>query len=251
MQIYLRKRHIETQVYVGAFQYLLRKQKKHDRIRNEGYSKSDELDHLLILAKNLLCEIEAAIYNTGLKMSATLSREMMKQKLTFRSNKHDEVDDLDSKFAKVRFSEYLLGLQQILENRKGKMHRNLKHKKQRPIIPPILIDRTDATTLSPLSSAHEVKTIDGALFHQVLRNNDIETSVGGINKQRKNGPKDKRNRKGLNKHRRNQRKNHHKNPERPENVFGLRTDEMDRYRQRQHRRPILPIALSSTTVASA
>lgn len=131
----MRKRHIETQVYVGAFQYLRWKQFNHDRNVNENKNKTEALEYLLILAKNLLCEIETAINNTGMKMPMILTREAMDNRLTFRNNNRDrksstEVDELDSKFAKIRFIEYLHGLQQILKNRMGKRHQHLA-KKQR------------------------------------------------------------------------------------------------------------------------
>ncbi|XP_055303290.1 uncharacterized protein LOC129568968 isoform X2 [Sitodiplosis mosellana] len=139
--IHLRKRHIETQVYVGAFQYLRYKQLHHDTIRNVNINKTKTLEYLLILAKNLLCEIETAINNTGMKMPVILSRAMMDNRLTFRNNGRrirkptsdyvDEVDEIDSKFAKVRFSEYLQGLEQVLKNRMGKQHHHIK-KKPRP-----------------------------------------------------------------------------------------------------------------------
>lgn len=135
MQISLRKWHVDTQVYVGAFQYLFDKQTKHDSVRNEGNGKSYELRELLVLAKNLLCEIETAINNTGLLMPHVISRKIMNQKLTFRNNNRDrtrfpEIDDLDSKFTKVRLNEYLNGLQRVMK-RTGKKHLRHKQMKQR------------------------------------------------------------------------------------------------------------------------
>lgn len=123
-------------MYVGAFQYLRSKQLKHDTIRNENIDKTKALEYLLILAKNLLCEIETAINNTGMKMPMILTREQMDNRLTFRNNNRDrrqsdDVDEIDSKFAKVRFAEYLDGLQQVLRNRLGKKHRHMARRPQK------------------------------------------------------------------------------------------------------------------------
>lgn len=119
-------------MYVGAFQYLANKQRKHDHRQNLGNAKSIELKKLMDLAKNLLCEIETAINNTEhLKMPRVYTREKMDETLAFRSRDRnlDAVDDLDIKFAKVRFHEYLHNLDRIMKrpkkhvpckNRKGK-----------------------------------------------------------------------------------------------------------------------------------
>lgn len=132
-QINLPKRHIETQKYVGAFEYLARKQKDFDSFQNEGNAKTIEIDHLLVLAKNLLCEIETAINNTRQPMPVVFTRERMEKLLTFRNNnsigKHGEIDELDNKFSKVRFHEYVQNLQRVLK-RPGK--KNLRPRKRGP-----------------------------------------------------------------------------------------------------------------------
>lgn len=233
----MRKRHTETQVYVGAFQYLLWKQRKHDHLRNEDNSTSVELGQLLVLAKNLLCEIEAAIYNTGLKMPAILTREQMEQRLTFRNNNHDRqlnagIDDIDSKFAKVRFSEYLHGLQQVLKNRRGKTYRRNMNKSHR-IIRPQLNGQRNNIVPSPI----ETKRIDQTIFEQVLRNNDVD---GATKKHRKNGQKKQQqqhNRLGLGKQRKN-RKN--------QKQFN---DQMGKRNHRRNNIPKIP-KLSMTTIAT-
>lgn len=130
----MRKRHIETQVYVAAFQYLGWKQLEHDKMRNENINTIKALEYLLTLAKNLLCEIETAINNTGMKVPMILTPETMFKHLTFRNNNRDrstsfDIDEIDTKFAKIRFSEYLHGLEQVLKNRMGKQHPKNKRKR--------------------------------------------------------------------------------------------------------------------------
>lgn len=133
LQVNLRRWHVESQVYVGAFQYLLHKQKLTDQHRNEGNDKSMELQQLMILAKNLLCEIETAINNTRQLMPTVLSRKAMDHRLTFRNNNSNrfenrDVDDLDNKFTKVRFHEYLHNMLHVMR-RPGK--KNGQRKKKR------------------------------------------------------------------------------------------------------------------------
>lgn len=128
----MRKWHVETQIYIGAFQYLFQKQREHDELRNENNAKSTELNELLILARNLLCEIETAINNTRHQMPTVLTRKTMDQKLTFRNNNNvrldfGEIDDLDNKFTKVRFTEYLHNLEKILK-RPAKKSLNRRNK---------------------------------------------------------------------------------------------------------------------------
>lgn len=106
-------------------------------MRNDNINKTKALDKLLVLAKNLLCEIETAINNIGMKMPMIVTKEAMYNRLTFRNNNRDrktsiEVDEIDSKFAKIRFIEYLHGLQQILRNRMGKRHQNIQKQKKNP-----------------------------------------------------------------------------------------------------------------------
>lgn len=105
-------------------------------MRNDNNSKTKALEKLLTLAKNLLCEIETAIKNACMKTPMILTRESMQNRLTFRNNNRDrmtstDVDDIDTKFAKIRFSEYLHGMEQVLKNRVGKQHQNAAPKKQR------------------------------------------------------------------------------------------------------------------------
>lgn len=125
---------MESQVFVGAFQYLLHKQKLADQNRNDGNDKSMELQQLMILAKNLLCEIETAINNTRQLMPTVLSRKAMDQRLTFRNNNSNrfdnrDVDDLDNKFTKVRFHEYLHNMLQVMR-RPGKKSLRQRKKKR-------------------------------------------------------------------------------------------------------------------------
>lgn len=126
-QVNLPKRHRETQKYVAAFQHLASKQKKFDSFHNEGNAKTVEIDHLLVLAKNLLCEIETVINNTRQPMPMVFSRQAMDRALKFRNNNNNNsiisddgaIDELDNKFAKVRFHEYVNNLQRVLK-RPGK-----------------------------------------------------------------------------------------------------------------------------------
>lgn len=89
---------------------------------------------LMDLAKSLLCEIESAINVTYSPMPRVFTRHRMDHTLTFRSdiraNGTNEVDDLDIKFAKVRFHEYLHSLNRILQRPRKKR------------IPPLCKDRT-------------------------------------------------------------------------------------------------------------
>lgn len=127
----MRKRHIETQIYVAAFQYLGWKQLEYDKMRNENFNTIKALENLLTLAKNLLCEIETAINNTGMKVPISLPADAMFKRLTFRNNNRDrstsfDIDEIDTKFAKIRFGEYLHGLETILKNRMGHKHPKTK-----------------------------------------------------------------------------------------------------------------------------
>lgn len=122
--INLPKRHLQTQKYVGAFQHLAVKQKKFDTFHNDGNEVTIEIHLLLVLAKNLLCEIETVILSTRQPIKIVFTRERMDTFLTFRNNNSinkfsGEVDELDNKFAKVRFHEYVRNLQRLL-NRSGK-----------------------------------------------------------------------------------------------------------------------------------
>lgn len=208
----MRKRHIETQVYVGAFQYLRWKQLRHDTIRNENINKTRALEYLLILAKNLLCEIETAINNTGMKMPMILSKEMMHNRLTFRNNNNrvrkmtsddvDEVDEIDSKFTKIRFSEYLQGLEQVLKNRMGKQHHHIIRKPKRKHQPKLRIGLNSQTNIGAVLPKLNKPRIDNVLH---LRNNQIDSSIAStkgfrnIGLKHRNPHKQGRNRKQLRK----------------------------------------------------
>lgn len=133
-QISLRQWHNETQVYVGAFQYLSNKQHRIDIRRNLGKAKSTELKAMKELAKKLLCEIETAISNRGQQPPDVYTREAMDKELNFRSfapNMHDEVDDLDLKFAKVRFFEYMHNLDRIMKCPRKNRTPCKKHRKNK------------------------------------------------------------------------------------------------------------------------
>lgn len=119
-------------MYVGAFQYLVHKQSKFDLLHNEGISKSEELRSLLVVARNLLCEIETAMNS---RQTYIFNRTEMNDKLKFRNNNKlnpttNEIDDLDNKFTIIRFHEYLNGMHRIL-SRAEPMAKSLhQHKKK-------------------------------------------------------------------------------------------------------------------------
>ncbi|KAJ6642513.1 hypothetical protein Bhyg_07464, partial [Pseudolycoriella hygida] len=105
--INLQKRHWQTQKYVGAFQHLHFKRRKYDTLHNDDERVTIEIQLLLALAKNLLCEIETTIRRTRQRIKVVFSRERMDKILTFRNNNSvnkysGEVDELDNKFAKTR-----------------------------------------------------------------------------------------------------------------------------------------------------
>lgn len=124
-QINLLRWHSEVQVYVGAFQQLLHKQRKVERARNENNSKSMELRDLMVLSRNALCEIETAINKTGQAMPNILTRRAMDKRLTFRNNNSgpnsEDIDYLDNKFTKVRFNEYIHSMQSVIERPGNKL----------------------------------------------------------------------------------------------------------------------------------
>lgn len=232
----MRKRHIETQVYVGAFQYLRWKQQRHDAIRNDDNNKTNAFEYLLILAKNLLCEIETAINNTGMKMPMILSKEAMHKRLTFRNNfrprkvisdedvKVDEVDEIDSKFAKIRFSEYLNGLQQVLRNRMGKQHHHIGKKAKKNSSPPLKKkNRLNNTNVAGVPKIN--KPIDKV---QNVRDNDIDDSITATKRHHT----DLKHRLGFNKQNRNRNRNTKKN--RKQIVASLKQTEINLFRN--HRR---------------
>lgn len=123
-RIDIQERYSDVQIYVGAFQQLLFKRRKYDILHNDGNEVTIEIHLLFTLAKNLLCEIETAIERTRQPIRTVFTREEMDKLLTFRNNNSidkfsGEVDELDNKFAKVRFHEYVRNLQHLL-NRAGK-----------------------------------------------------------------------------------------------------------------------------------
>lgn len=117
-------RHLQIQLFVGAFQHLAFNQRKFDSIHNDGNEVTIEIQLLFVLAKNLLCEIETVIKSTGQPIKTVFTRERMDKRLTFRNNNSinkfsGEIDELDNKFAKARFHEYVRDLQRLL-NHSGK-----------------------------------------------------------------------------------------------------------------------------------
>lgn len=131
----LSMRHRQTQKYIGAFQYLATKQNNFDILHiKEGNDVTIEIYHLLTLAKNLLCEIETVIINSRQQIPIALTRERMHKVLTFRNN-HGinrfscDIDELDIKFTKIRFHEYMHNLQRVLNRprKKNIRRRSLKN----------------------------------------------------------------------------------------------------------------------------
>ncbi len=74
-------------------------------------------------------------------MPIVLSREAMDQKLTFRNNNNsilrdgEEIDELDNKFAKVRFHEYVHNLQRVIK-RPGKKMLSRPRKRLQKVVGP-------------------------------------------------------------------------------------------------------------------
>lgn len=128
----MRKRHLEAQVYVGAFQFLEYKQTRDDFDRNDGKHKSKELTELFTMSKKLLCEIETAINKTGKRVPHALSYTALEKRLTFRKGLDNGVDDIDTKFTKIRFTEYLKGFQLIFRNRRGQFPK-MMHMTNEPV----------------------------------------------------------------------------------------------------------------------
>lgn len=193
----------------------------------------------MILAKNLLCEIETAINNTGMKMPVILSKEMMHNRLTFRNNNVDAVDDIDSKFTKIRFSEYLHGLEQVLKNRMGKQHHHIvKHpkRKQQPKRKIGLNNNTNVGAVLPRVN----KPIVDDVYH--FRENHINSSITPTKRYRNSfGPKP-RNPFGPHKQGRNQRKQMRKG------VASLRPNEINMFRN--HRKNLSTKLTGETIITS-
>lgn len=124
-KVSLQHRHQDVQIYVGALQNLAHNQRKYDLLHNEDNAVTIEIERLLVLAKNILCEIETVIERTRQPLRIVFTREEMDRLLTFRNNNsigkfNGEVDELDNKFTKARFHEYVENLQRLLD-RPGKV----------------------------------------------------------------------------------------------------------------------------------
>lgn len=111
-------------MYVGAFEYLYNKARRIDKSNNEGREKSDELKSLLVLSRNLLCEIETVINSkTGQPIVNVWTESAMEKRLQKfqNNNSHNidrlDVDDMDNKFTKLRFAEYLHNMQSAILSR--------------------------------------------------------------------------------------------------------------------------------------
>lgn len=178
-------------------------------------------------------------------MPPIMTREKMDQSLTFRTNKRDsrspyEIDDIDSKFAKVRFTEYLLGLQQVLKNRKGKIHTRLaggkrRHNKihgQRP--------QQNATNGIEQNSVVATPTNQHIPAIDSLSQNDhhLHSKNGGVKKNhRLNG------RKGMNRHRNRMHRKQMKGSE----VAGLGLNEIQNFRRQRRRSTTTELPMTTAT----
>lgn len=250
----MRKRHTETQVYVGAFQYLGWKQLEHDKMRNENINTIKALEYLLTLAKNLLCEIETAINNTGMKVPIILTQEAMFKRLTFRNNNRDrstsfDIDEIDTKFAKIRFSEYLHGLEQVLKNRMGKQHPKNKQTRKHTQLRKKVGLHSRVVPANAAAAAVAVNKNVGVTHH---RNHFKNTNNNSVNStfwpkrhsiHRNNGPNHRNRPGGLGKQRRNRKQFQN-------DVAGLGPNEIRNFR-RIHRKSTTTrtksIAASRTT----
>lgn len=197
---------METQRYVGAFRDLLKKQRAYDRVKNDGNSISVELEKFLLLARRLLCELETAIARNGQIRPAIFKEIQMKRVLKFKNNNVDpsvanEVDDMDSKFAIVRFSEYLHELSNILKNRRQKNQRQKNR-----LIAPKHFDRSDLDTLH--TEKNERTKSDPSLFEKIM-NATTTTTIRPSNKHQRRVQKPCKNPAKKNCRNRKGRKNHH------------------------------------------
>lgn len=109
---------------MGAFKYLFNKARRIDKSNNEGQDQSDELKTLLFLSLNLLCEIETVIISkTAQPIANVWSESAMEKRLEkFQNNSSHsidrfDVDDMDNKFTKLRFTEYLHNMQSAILSR--------------------------------------------------------------------------------------------------------------------------------------
>lgn len=260
----MRKRHIETQVYVGAFQYLTWKQFHHPKKGADRTNKLNALKNLSWISKNLLCEIETAINNTRMRMPKILSREEMNSRLTFHNNgnnvsfdttKVDEVDGIDYQYAKVRFSEYLHALQQMLQNRRGKQHHANKNAAQRKMQAPKelsvnkAVHATDVTTLNRSRENHSRKNLRKALrpnpntnAQYNLHHNQFDSNISATKRS------EHRKRVGKGKKRRMQ------NQSRNGVVAGVGDNAMQLFRRNQQKSTVSPIRVprgsTSTTTTT-
>lgn len=262
----MRKRHTETQVYVGAFQYLTWKQFHHPKKGADRTNKLNALKNLSWLSKNLLCEIETAINNTRMRMPKILSREEMNERLTFHNNgnkmsfdttKVDEVDEIDYKYAKVRFSEYLHALQQMLQNRRGKHHANKNIAQRKMQAANVLstsvnkaVHATDVTTLNRSGENHSRKNLRKALrtnpntnAQYNLHHNQFDSNISATKHSEHHRPLHRK-RVGQGKKRRMQKQSRN-------GVVG--TKAMQLFRRNQRKSTVSPIRVprvSTTTTAT-
>lgn len=172
------------------------KQHRSDLRRNLGKAISTELKALKDLAKKLLCEIETAISNRGQQPPDVYTRDAMDKELNFRSfapNKHDEVDDLDLKFAKVRFYEYMHNLDRIMKCPRKKRAPCKKHRKNKRkyLCGKRDLDRNGANCTT-IESAMEMMNTDSngnrhpvhpvrRLHHRVRSENGVHLSGNHVN----------------------------------------------------------------------
>lgn len=250
----MRKRHIETQIYVAAFQYLGWKQLEYDKMRNENFNTIKALENLLTLAKNLLCEIETAINNTGMKVPISLPTDAMFKRLTFRNNNRDrstsfDIDEIDTKFAKIRFSEYLHGLETILKNRMGHKHPKTKKNTLPRKRVGAAFNANAAATVNrngrPFGVAHHRNQLKNVNNNNNNHNHSVNSTFWPSRHHpihhRNDGPNRHRNRPGgLGKHRRNRKQFQ-------SDVAGLGPNEIRNFR-RTHRKSA---ATRTRTIADA
>lgn len=116
------------QVYVGSFAYLARSQYNFDQKKLMFVGQiSEELDKLLASARFVLCELETTINgsapNNNLKKLRTISRKVMNERLNFVT-KHQLANGrivaaniVDLKFAKYSYYQFLLNMQQVLQQK--------------------------------------------------------------------------------------------------------------------------------------
>lgn len=89
---------------------------------------STELTGMMVVAQNMLCELETAINSTWHKMPEVFTRQAMNNKLTFRNHNSgsttEDVDALDIRFTKVRFTEYIHSLISVMERPRRRLKKN-------------------------------------------------------------------------------------------------------------------------------